>query len=236
MSGFESEWSGFDEGGGAGPWLRFHPRNSEDGTIPAGSWSLKTSDGGREVIDAMSRGVPFDLFKLKTGYERSSGGLKGQAPDRVWGDSPSKRPQRPGPEWAPAQRVPVGVSRTQVAEWTQSGAGAWQGLCHLIRQVQAGIPANPGKVPVMRQVSLLRSDRGRGVTLIPQWELVVAKEASTAAAVPLRWWVTKVPYLANFATRTHRVALDGAPAGEISEARAGERRHMARRRPTASSD
>jgi hypothetical protein len=206
MSGFESEWSGFDEGSGAGPWLRFHPRNSEDGTIPAGSWSLKTSDGDREVVDVMSRGVPFDLFKLKTGYERSSGGLKGQAPDRVWGDSPSKRPQRPGPEWAPALSVPVGVSRTQVAEWTQSGAGAWQGLCHLIRQVQAGIPANPGKVPVMRQVSLLRSDRGRGATLIPQWELVgwvptsamyASAEGPIVEGVPLASPKDRVAKLAN---------------------------------------
>ena len=165
----------FDEGGGSGPFIRWHPRASEDGMIPAGRWSLKAAGGERTVIETMADpGFVVDLSSLKTGWERS-GGMKGVAPDRVWGDSPAKRPPRPestSEDWHPALSVRMGLSKTEVGEWTQGGAGAWQGLVQLMRQVLPTRAANPGLVPLLRQSGVIRSERGKGTTQIPQFTLI----------------------------------------------------------------
>jgi hypothetical protein len=108
---------------------------------------------------------------LQTGWERS-GGTPGVAPEREWGDSPAKLPKRPGPDWSKALSVRIGLSGDSAAWWTQGGAGSWGGLSNIMRIIKPLYGTHAPKLPVLRMTGAVRTDKGRGATQVPTFELV----------------------------------------------------------------
>jgi hypothetical protein len=161
----------FDFGGSAGPFLRWHPRATEAGDIAAGQWSLRSPGGERTHVESMTRAFVFDVPSPQTGWERS-GGAPGVAPEREWGNSPAKLPKRPGPDWSKALSVRIGLSSDSAAWWTQGGAGAWGGLSNIMRILKPLYGTHAPKLPVLRMTGALRTDKGRGATQVPTFELV----------------------------------------------------------------
>lgn len=119
----------------------------------------------------MMHAFVFDVPSLQTGWERS-GGAPGVAPERGWGESPARLPKRPGPDWSKALSVRIGLSATSAAWWTQGGAGAWGGLSNIMRIIKPLYGAQAPRVPVLRMTGAVRTDKGRGATQVPTFELV----------------------------------------------------------------
>jgi hypothetical protein len=178
----------FDFGGSAGPFLRWHPRATEAGDIAAGQWSLRSPGGERTLIGSITHAFVFDVPSLQTGWERS-GGAPGIAPEREWGKSPARLPKRPGPDWSRALSVRIGLTSDSAAWWTQGGAGAWGGLSNIMRIIKPLYGSHAPKLPVLRMTGALRTDKGRGATQVPTFELV------QVPTFELVRWITRPPIL-----------------------------------------
>ena len=142
----------FDPGfGQAGPWLNWHARQSNDGEIPAGRWSLRDAEG-REMTDQPAKAMVLDFTQLKTGWEHTTG-VSGVAPERVW--NKDRAHYEPAPvgdadDWKRCISVPVALGKDIRAIWEQSGVGAMSGLTDLIRNIAIDLETRAPMLPVVR--------------------------------------------------------------------------------------
>jgi len=74
--------------GASGPFIAWTPRGTQDGTVPAKSFYLRTTDG-KEALEAFKTGVVMDIENMKTGWQMSEG-IVGQAPE--WKNGSGTRP------------------------------------------------------------------------------------------------------------------------------------------------
>ena len=136
----------FDDGGSAssgssGPYLSWHARETLDGSINSRSFSIRDEDGNRkDVTDRMKAGVAIEIDSLRTGWCYSDGS-PGVAPEWLWNESPARfdkaQPEdRGGERWKKGFTIRIAVGK-QAAQWSQSGAGSWQGLVNLMAAVKA---------------------------------------------------------------------------------------------------
>ena len=136
----------FDDGGsassdGSGPYLNWHARETLNGAIGSRSFSIRDEDGNRtDVTDVMQKGVAFDISSLRTGWFFTDGS-PGVAPETIFNESPARfdkaQPEDHGSErWKKGFTIRIAVGK-QAAQWSQSGAGSWQGLVNLMAAVKA---------------------------------------------------------------------------------------------------
>ena len=142
----------FDAGfGQAGPWLNWHARQSNDGEIPAGRWSLRDAEG-RETTSQPEKGMVLDFANLRTGWEHTTG-ISGVAPERVW--NKDRAHYEPAPvgdadDWKRCISVPVALGKDTRAIWEQSGVGAMSGLASLIHDIAIDLETRAPMLPVVR--------------------------------------------------------------------------------------
>lgn len=156
-------------GGGQGPWINWQARESLDGSIPGRSWVIRTTDGS-SMFGGFDKGVVVDIDRIKTGWSRSSG-AKGVAPEWKWNASLSRFEQAPGDDWKRGISVPLAISKDETAVWEQAQAGAWSGFVGLIMAVKAA-NAPVGKLPVVKFVGAEKVESKKGLTYVPQFEIV----------------------------------------------------------------
>lgn len=169
---------GFDEGasggsGSKGPWLSWQAKEATDGSVPGRSFVLR-DEGGKRKVDFMSKGVVIDYENAKTGWCYGEG-VKGVAPKWVWGQSMSRMPEQPGPDYKKGFSLPMafGQGEDDYVNWEQAQAGAWSGFADLMkRQVLPQAKANAGKLPVIKFVSAEKLESKKGITFAPRFELV----------------------------------------------------------------
>tara|TARA_R110000744_G_C19362488_1_gene561556 strand:+ start:2583 stop:3191 length:609 start_codon:yes stop_codon:yes gene_type:complete len=175
----------FDEGtsGAAeGPFLNWHARETLDGVIGSRSFSVRTEDGRADVTDKMKAGVAVDLDSLKTGWCYTTG-TPGQSPEWQWNESPARMapqpPDRGDDRWKKGFSIRVALGKDKAATWSQSGAGAWQGLAALMRAV--------------------REDGGEGETAILSFsgvdEVKFSKGGTSAPQFSMKKWAKRPPCL-----------------------------------------
>ena len=142
----------FDPGsqGNQGPFLNWHARGTDDGDIPAKSFSLRDADGNREVFKGFKRGVAFDLDSLKTGWSYTAG-VAGVAPEWKWNRSVEQFEPKPdeNQEWKRGFEITVALSKDETAVWQQASAGAFQSLVDLMSDIIDQQGENPNKTPIV---------------------------------------------------------------------------------------
>ena len=164
----------FDEGneGSQGPWLGWTARGTNDGQIPAKSFYIRDENGKRHTT-CFDKGVVFDIYAMKTGWEYSEG-IAGVAPDWKWNASVSN--MQPQPEarsadtsWKKGFSIPCAISKTETATWEQAGAAAWGGFAALVPELAKG---PEGKLPVIKLVDTVFRQFKRGSTVEPIFTIV----------------------------------------------------------------
>lgn len=161
--------------GSTGPWLVWAAQETKDGKIPGRTFYVREGTGENAVKTPLPSikegGVVLDIHALKTGWQYGTG-VKGQAPQWKFGESPAKLPERPGEDWKKGFSMPVAVGGGKVADWEQSGAAAWNCLVALIPAINAGPAGDPSKLPLVRFVGSTFEQFDRGSTHTPQLEIV----------------------------------------------------------------
>jgi len=171
----------FDEGSSGaadGPFLNWHARETLDGEIASRSFSIRTEEGRKDVTDKMKGGVAFDLDSLKTGWFFTTG-TPGQAPEIQWSESPARMapqpPDRGDDRWKKGFLIRLALDQGTAATWSQSGAGAFQGIASLMRAV--------------------KTDGGEGQTVIAVFDSVnevkFAKGGTSAPIFKVKKWADR---------------------------------------------
>ena len=140
----------FDDGSSSsagsqmGPFINWHARETRDGVITSRSFSIRDEDGERtDITDQFKKpGVCFKISDLGTGWCYADGS-PGVAPLWDMNDTPAKfkpQPEDRGDErWKKGFIIPVVVKidvESVAAVWSQAGAGAFEGLKHLMKSLK----------------------------------------------------------------------------------------------------
>ena len=159
----------FDAGneGSEGPWLSWSARGTQDGAIPAKSFFIR-DENGKRATDAFGKGVVFDIYAMKTGWQYSDG-LAGVAPDWKWNESVASmmpQPVSPSPtnSWKKGFSIPCAISKTEKVLWEQAGAAAWGAFAALVPELAKG---PEGKLPVVVMTDSVHRIFKRGSTVEP---------------------------------------------------------------------
>lgn len=149
-------------GGGEGPWIQWSARGTQDGEIPPKSFYMRTGDG-KSLFAGFDRGVVFDIYNLKTGWQKSDGVI-GQRPEWKWNADPSSMMAQPGEDYKMGFSVLCAISKTETATWEQAGAAVWNALVGLAADLEA---APGGKYPVIKITGSKLMQFKRGSTVQP---------------------------------------------------------------------
>ena len=115
-----------------GPYINWHARETRDGAITSRSFSIRDEDGERiDITDQFKKpGVAIKISDLATGWCYSDGS-PGVAPLWDMNDTPAK---------FKGFIIPVAIKmdgESVAAVWSQAGAGAFEGLKHLMKSLGA---------------------------------------------------------------------------------------------------
>ena len=146
----EKNMFNFDSGNEevSGPFVNWHARGREDGTADAKSFSLKDGEERTDVTDKFKKGVVFDIKNMKTGWGR----FNGETSEWTWNASLAKFEKKPGDDWKKAVSIPVAFGKEKSAVWQQSGAGTWEAVSRLAKEIQ-GDDQPKGKLPKIKMTS-----------------------------------------------------------------------------------
>jgi hypothetical protein len=153
--------------GVGGPFLQWSARGTQDGSVPAKSFYIR--DGGDKTPYDATKGMVFDIAKMKTGWQRSEG-IAGIAPEWKWNHSVSQMMTSPGEDWKKGFSVPVAIGGGATATWEQAGTAAWQALTDLAPQLQQ--QPNPNQLPMVKITDTKAMQFKRGSTVSPVLSIV----------------------------------------------------------------
>ena len=158
----------FDEGstGGEaiGPFLNWHARETLDGVIPSRAFSIREDDERVDVTAQIKKGVAFDLDTLRTGWCYSDGTPK-IAPEWVYNDTPARfnvpQPDDRGQErWKKGFSIRIALTKDKAVTWSQAGAGAFAGLCSLMKAVKESGGSGEAVIAAMTDVEEIKFKKG----------------------------------------------------------------------------
>lgn len=152
--------------GSEGPWIAWSARGTQDGEIPPKSFMLR-DENGKTAFDGFQRGVVFDIYAMKTGWQKSEG-IAGVAPEWKWNASVDHMMPQPGDEYKKGFSIPCAVSKTETATWEQAGAAVWGALTRLAPELEN---APEGKLPVVKMTGTELRQFKRGSTVEPILEI-----------------------------------------------------------------
>jgi len=153
--------------GSAGPWIAWSARGTQDGAIDPKSFYIR-DENGKRATDAFDKGVVFDIYNMKTGWQKSEG-IAGQAPEWKWNASVNQMMQQPGEDFKKGFSIPCALGGGEVATWEQAGAGAWNAFVGLVPALQN---APEGKLPVVKMTDAKVVQFRRGSTVEPVLSVV----------------------------------------------------------------
>ena len=170
-------------GGSQGPYLNWHAREANDGSVGGRKFSIRDKDLPRAEVTLSQ--VVMDLNSVKLGWINSNR-LPGQAPQKQWNKSLQKYEPAPGPlkrmnepGWTRGFTVRLAIGGGRAATWEQDAAGAVKGLQNmllavpaldaLIQRVEAGEVL--AELPIMEQQQPEKID-GQTITFAPTWKFV----------------------------------------------------------------
>jgi len=154
-----------NEGGGGGPFINWHVQESDDGSAPARSFSLKDGDERTDITDRFKKGVILDIENLQTGWGQFGMPWK-------WNESPSRMMKRPeGDGWKKGFSVRVALGGGDAGLWQQNGTGVFMSLTHLAPQLK---DAEAGKLPMVKMDGVEKKSfgEGKGSTAFAKLKLV----------------------------------------------------------------
>lgn len=163
----------FDEGQGGGsngPFITWSAKGTEDGSVDPRNFYIRSESGKEAVTDRFKKGVVFDITKLKTGWQESSG-TPGVAPSWEWNDTPAKMAPRPGENWKKGFHIPVAMTKDEAAVWEQAGAGAFQAFVDVARQIKSEAAENKGLLPMVKMTGVETIKFAKGSTNYPKLEV-----------------------------------------------------------------
>jgi hypothetical protein len=184
----------FDAGSSdSGPWLRWHAGQTHDGSIAAGQWSVRDSDGVT-VVNLTKPGLVLNWPVSKIGWMLTSG-AQGVAPEKQWALDRSKLGRQPGRDWKKALHCEVAYARDARAVWEQSGVGAWSTFARIMATLREHNADQ--ELPALPLLTFTGHDAvrvGMGATLIAKFSLVrfvprpdcLTEEDDAEPAEPLR--------------------------------------------------
>lgn len=152
--------------GSEGPWIAWSARGTQDGAVPAKSFFIRDQDG-KQPFSGFDRGVVFDIYAMKTGWQKSEG-MAGVAPEWKWNPNVSSMMPQPGEDYKKGFSIPCAISKTDRATWEQAGAAAWNALVRLAPALQQG---PEGKLPVVKLTGTELKQFKRGSTVEPILEI-----------------------------------------------------------------
>ena len=155
---------------GTGNFIRFSPQ--------ANAW---TNNQGEEINLGK---VVFDIHATQTGWLLLGVGVRDWQPDATLG----KKGAQPTPEHKRGFIVTFYNKELGTVEWSSNGVGPNMGLEQLYSACAADLAANPNKLPVLEYKGSKLEKIGKGITRIPQFDLVawVARPAGMdAEAAPV---------------------------------------------------
>lgn len=158
-------------GGSKGPFLTWTIKGTDDDVIPKLSWYVKEGAGetsSKKPVD-LSGGAVFDFTNWKVGYKERTPLGTGGAPNWVWGTKPGKLPPKTPGEWSLGVHIPVLLRTGEVVLLEQAGAGIWNAIYALTRNIT--LPS-PNHCPVVKHTGNEYLKFKTGDTRMPKLEVV----------------------------------------------------------------
>ena len=160
----------FDDGSSSssdsqmGPFINWHARETLDGALKSRTFSIRDEENERtDVTPAFKKGVVFDLASLATGWCYSDGS-PGVAPEWEWNDTPAKfKPQpadRGSERFKKGFKIKIALNKDKSVLWSQSGAGAFEGLKSLMASVKKLVGDGDVVVASMSDVEEIKYKKG----------------------------------------------------------------------------
>ena len=163
----------FDPGsqGNQGPFLSWHARGTDDGEIPAKSFSLR-DENGRSAFSGFKKGIAMDLDTLRTGWSHTAG-VSGIAPEWAWNDSIEAFEPKPadGREWKRGFEMTVAINKDQTAIWQQASAGSFQAFTDLMSDIIDQQGEYPALTPIVVITGTEPIQFTKGSTAKPKLEI-----------------------------------------------------------------
>lgn len=170
-------------GGSQGPYLNWHAREANDGSVPGRSFSIRDRDVPRAPLTLTQ--VVIDLNTARLGWINSTR-TPGTPPQKQWNKSLKKYEPAPGPlkkdgvaGWARGFAIRMAIGGGKAATWEQDAAGAIKGfqnmlmtipdLDAIITRVENG--ETLAELPVMEMQPPERIE-GKTVTFAPMWKFI----------------------------------------------------------------
>ena len=154
--------------GASGPFIAWTPRGTQDGSVPAKSFYLRTSEG-KQPLDAFQKGVVLDIHNMKTGWQKSEG-IAGQAPEWKWNQTVAHMMPQPGDDWSKGFSIRCAIGGGETATWEQASTAVWDAFTGIVPALQQG--PGDGSLPLVRMVDIKAMQFKRGSTVAPVLEVV----------------------------------------------------------------
>jgi hypothetical protein len=133
-------------------WLTWHVKDTQDGKVLGGNFSLRASGSGREVIDLTgATGVCFDWPTSKIGWIENDG-TAGKPPRKFWSPTRSKLIPQPNENCKRAFWVQLCIfidDEPVRVIWEQAQEAAWKGYRDLMTQLAPAAPKELPKLPLI---------------------------------------------------------------------------------------
>ena len=127
-------------------WMSWSARGTQDGSVEAKNFFIKTSDGEKVVCKAIKeKGVVFDLVNMSTGWQQFSD----NGSDWVWNEDLKSWQTKPGDDYKKGLSIPIAIDDKKMVIWRQSGVACMAGLESLISKVNGKAT---DKLPVVKLI------------------------------------------------------------------------------------
>lgn len=148
----------------------------------AGRWYVKP-EGATEEIEIINPALAFDMANIKTGWLFYA---EGSGPEKIWDPSPSQMAAKPpGPrkfkrgfEVMVYGNAMVEGKKLGLREFSSTAANVIGAILRMYNEYEAGMAANPGKVPVYTCKGVKAINGAYGVNYEPQFVLQAWVERS----------------------------------------------------------
>lgn len=141
----------------------------------AGRWYVKP-EGATEEMEIINPALAFDMANIKTGWLFYA---EGSGPEKIWDPSPSQMAAKPpGPrkfkrgfEVMVYGNAMVEGKKLGLREFSSTAANVIGAILRMYNEYEAGMAANPGKVPVYTCKGVKAINGAYGVNYEPQFVL-----------------------------------------------------------------
>lgn len=150
-------------------YMSWSARGTQDGDIPAKNFFIKTTDGTKQVVNAIKKGgkgVVMDIHNMKTGWQRFGDG----GSEWVYNDDLKNWKAKPGDDFKQGLSIPCAIGDKHVI-YRQSGVAVIEGFKTLSPQLTCDESA-AGKLPVVTMTGTAEMKFKIGSTNVPQLTVI----------------------------------------------------------------